>query len=287
MKVADKLSKKIDINKHPLRLNKVVASATDSYLTPTYSFNDPYLPGSHNPKYGQDISFASNRASPQNQSVGENASDLKTKMKALLDIFADGDNSGVAKRLFEKYLKKQSHVVVFSDDSLNMSASRHSNIKEFCSRALSAPNSPFRTAGQVRIHQALKNANWDINKIVAPTNLGVPAFNLGSKLFSTQDFDNGLGLMINGVQHVYVIATHYYYDKLNAKYYIKLRFVFYDVFGLDDEDLNEYGAKSDNWMSLSKASVGITAWWQLQHQHAYAPLVTRIVLENSYEVPAK
>ena len=33
------------------------------------------------------------------------------------------------------------------------------------------------------------------------------------------------------------------------------------------------------------AAVGITAWWQLQHQHAYAPLVTRIVLENTYEVP--
>ena len=193
----------------------------------------------------------------------------------------------MARRLFEKYKKKQSHVMIFSDHSLNIIVSRHPNIKEFCSRALFAPNSPFKSAGQVRIHQALKNANWDINKIVIPTNLGFSAFNLGSKVFSTQDFNNGLGVMINGVQHAYVIAIHYYYDKLNAKYHIKLRFVFYDVFGLDDEDLNEYGAESDNWMSLNKANVGITAWWQLQHQYAYAPLVTRIVLENSYEVPAK
>jgi len=139
--------------------------------------------------------------------------------------------------------------------------------------------------GKTRIHQALKNANWDITKIVIPTDLGVPAFNLGSKIFTTQDFDNGLGVMINGVQHAYVIATHYYYDQPNAEYHIKLKFVFYDVFGLDDDDLNEYGEKSDSIIG-STAGIGITAWWQLQHQHAYAPLVTRIVLERQYKVPA-
>jgi hypothetical protein len=32
---------------------------------------------------------------------------------------------------------------------------------------------------------------------------------------------------------------------------------------------------------------GITAWWQLQHQYGYAPLVTRVVVEQSFEVPAK
>ncbi len=105
-------------------------------------------------------------------------------------------------------------------------------------------------------------------------------------MFSTDDFNNGLGLMINGVQYAYVVATRYPYDKASSKCSITLRFLFYDVFGLDDDDLNEYGASSDGFLS-SKASVGITAWWQLQHQHGYAPLVTRIVLERTYEVPAK
>lgn len=287
MAVAEKPPEKININKYPLCPHKVVASATDTYLTPIVSFPDPlYVPSSHTPKFGQDISYAYKRKAPKGQFVGNDTKDLKSKMRKLINTFAQGDKSGVARRLFEMYMKKQPHVKIFSEHSLNVLASHHPNIKSFCSRALSAPNSPDRSVGQTRIHQALKNANWDINKIVIPTNLGVPAFNLGSKIFTTQDFDNGLGVMINGVQHAYVIATHYYYDKTNAKYHIKLRFVFYDVFGLDDDDLNEFGEKYDNWMA-SKAGVGITAWWQLQHQYAYAPLITRIVLEKSYEVPAK
>ena len=40
---------------------------------------------------------------------------------------------------------------------------------------------------------------------------------------------------------------------------IGLRFIFYDVFGLDDDDLSEYGASST---SSNPAAVGITAWWR-------------------------
>lgn len=120
-----------------------------------------------------------------------------------------------------------------------------------------------------------------------PTSLGVPALNLGSKVFSTRDFDNGLGLMINGVQYVYVIATHYHHDSTAKKYWLTLNFVFYDIFGLDDDDdLKEYGAASDSILA-SKASVGITAWWQLQHQFGYCPLVTRAVTTKDYEISAE
>ncbi len=59
----------------------------------------------------------------------------------------------------------------------------------------------------------------------------------------------------------------------------------YDVFGLDDDDLSEYGARSTG-LFASDAAVGITAWWQLQHQFNYAPLVTRIVVEKTYQSPA-
>jgi hypothetical protein len=55
---------------------------------------------------------------------------------------------------------------------------------------------------------------------------------------------------------------------------------------LDDEDLVEFGALSDSLLS-SSAAIGITAWWQLQHQHGYAPFVTRVSIEQKHEVPAK
>jgi hypothetical protein len=195
----------------------------------------------------------------------------------------------MAKRLFDLFLAKQNQVFYFDDPDLNKAAADHSNISYFCRAALGAPW-PWGiepAPGKIRIHQALKAAGWDITRLVAPTDLGVPAFNDGSKLRSTGDFNNGLGLMINGVQHAYVIATHYRYDKNANAYCIILKHVFYDVFGLDDDDLREYGADDDSGeLSFSRQGQGITAWWQLQHQHGFAPLVTRIVVTKTYEVPA-
>ena len=277
----------IKCTKYPLRPPKVVAIAIDKTLKPNTPFPDPgNLPGVPPPKYGQDITNSSKRAAPGKKDVGKTVAELKPKMQKLLKIFAGADNSGMAKRLFDAFLKKQNKVIFFEDRSLNSAASRHQNINEFCSRALSAPNSRHKSVGKTRIHQALKNANWDIKKIKVPTDLGVPAFNIGSKAFSTKDFDNGLGLMINGVQHVYVVAKNYHYDKTNNKYCITLRFIFYDVFGLDDDDLKEFGAGSDHILS-APSEVGITAWWQLQHQHGFFPLVTRIIIERTLQVPIK
>jgi len=191
----------------------------------------------------------------------------------------------MAARLVDAFLRKQSSVSYFDDAVLNAAASKHANIEHFCGAALSAPGSRYAPSGKTRIHQALKAAGWDIKNLAAPTDLGVPAFNDGNKAFGTGDFNNGLGLMINGVQHVYVVAQNYDYDPKAARYCIGLKYVFYDVFGLDDDDLEEFGATSGSF-TASTASVGITAWWQLQHQHGYAPLVTRIVIEKTHEVPA-
>jgi hypothetical protein len=268
--------------------HKVVAIATDKYLTPTTPFPDPLnLPGVPPPYYGQDITTSNNRRSPGNQDVGSTQEILKPKMRKLLNIFASGDTSGMAARLFNAFLANNCRIVTYFDDSaLNAAAARHPNINAFCSAALNAPNSPRYHPSATRIHQALKKANWDIRKILIPTDLGVPAFNLGSKAFQTNDFDNGLGLMINGVQHAYVVATHYHYEKAANRYSIRLRHFFYDVFGLDDEDLRRFGAKSDSMLS-SNAAIGITAWWQLQHQHGCAPFVTRIMVEKDYVIPAQ
>jgi hypothetical protein len=281
----------MDCTQNRLAQPKVVAVARDTYLTPLYAFADttnlvaPYVP-----KFGQDLSFGRGRPAPGRQSVGTTEATLKERMSKLLTIFAAGDRFGMARRLFNAFLTPQRSVTFFEDKDLNAAAASHGNIEAFCKAAMSIPTIPVvwgrgggapPPAPKARIHQALKAAGWDVNKVVAPSDLGVPAFNDGNKSFSTGDFDNGLGLMINGVQYVYALATHYRYDSAASAYCIRVRFIFYDVFGLDDDDLKEFGADSD--YNVSAAEVGITAWWQLQHQFGYAPLVTRVVVEKTYE----
>lgn len=267
---------------------KLVAVATDNYMTPYIEFPDAMnLPsGTPTPMYGQDLSYGWNRDSPHGHNVGNSEAALIPKMRRLLNEFASNDSSGMASRLFDEFLSKNQTVEYFDDDSLNAAAGQHSNIQYFMSAAVSAPISPHQSTGKRRIHQALKEAGWDIHQLKAPTDLGVPAFNQGSKAWGSGDFGNGLGVMINGVQRAYVIADAYRYDAANQTYDICLRFLFYDVFGLDDDDLQEYGSMQDGIFN-SDAGVGITAWWQLQHQYVYAPLVTRITLTQQLtNVPA-
>lgn len=277
----------LDCSLFPLSPAKVLAIAKDSYLTPTTPFKDlVHIPAMPAPMYGQDITFGKFRIAPKGHEVGTDPEVLKDKMRELLKVFASNDKSGMAARLFEAFLDDSHNTVTYFDDpALNLAASNHPNIRYFCNAALSAPGFSSQPQQKVRIHQALKKANWDIGKMYMPTGLGVPAFNNGDKAFGTEDFGNGLGVMINGVQYVYVIATHYQYDPKAQRYCIRLKYVFFDVFGLDDDDLDEYGAKSDSVLS-STAAKGITAWWQLQHQFGHAPLVTRIVVEKTYDVAA-
>lgn len=269
----------------PLRQPRVVAVARDRYLRPTFPFADvTNLPGIAAPKYGQDITFAMHRTPPGNFDEGRTTAVLEPRMRKLVSEFASRDRSGMCERLFAQFLKNQRRVTFFDDLELNRAVLHHENIAHFCRSALSAPHM-LDVGGGFRIHQALKVAGWDINRLVAPTDLGVPALNRGLTWARTGDYDNGLGVMVNGIQHAYCIATHYDHDATTQKYRITLRFIFYDVFGLDDDDLREYGAQSGA-LYKTTAAVGITAWWQLQHQHGYAPLVTRMIVERNFEAPA-
>jgi len=258
----------------------LVGLAIDKYLTPKVAITvtDPGLQG-NTIRFGQDVEFGIGRTAPKNQSVGTDETTLRTKMRKLLTVFASGDGTGMAKRLFDSFLSKKATREVFSDKDMNSVIAKHANFLAFSSLTLGAQSTP---GGQkIRIHQALKKVNWDINKVAAITDLGVPAFNLGSKAWSTGDFNNGLGVMINGVQIVLVYVTQYFYHCDQQSYDITLKFVLYDVFGLDDDDLNEFGASSD-W-NVSDSKQGITAWWQLQHQFGYAPLITRAEVTREFK----
>ncbi len=261
------------------RLNHpfLIAKAVDGYLSPILRFKDDDYP-KENLYLGQDATFGVGRKLPYSESVGKNESELKEKMNKLLDIFAAGDSSGKAKRLFGKFYEKKQAVTIFRDAALAAATESHENFIAFSNATLGIPGAQGANPKKIRIHQALKNANWDINKVSLIADLGVPAFNLGSKVRGTEDFNNGLGLMINGVQYVFVYVQAYEYDSTRRQYTIALEFVLYDVFGLDDDDLKEFGGTWTN------AGQGITAWWQLQHQYGYAPLITRAEIRKNYTV---
>jgi hypothetical protein len=271
---------------------RIVAIATDKNITPLHTSYDPWLTSGPQPKlsFGQDYEHSPGRRAPWGHSVGTSEAVLKPTMETLLKTFASKDRIGLARRLFDAFLAKQQSIMYYRDQDLNAAADAHKNINYFCFAALGAPMFGIIPApGTTRIHQALQAANWDVTKLVAPTDLGVPAFNTGDyhpvNGMKTEDWANGLMVMINGVQHVYVIATHYQYNKDAANYSITLKFLFYDIFGLDDNDLGKYGAQHVGDVTPTH-DVGFTAWWQLQHQHDYAPLVTRIELDRTFSVPA-
>lgn len=265
----------------------LVAVATDSTIKAKTTVADPiHLPGLPPLEYGQDLEYGFGRKAPLGHDVGSDRGKLKMKMRALLGVFAAGDKARMAEALFDEFLDDSCRPVgYFEHHALTKAAEKHVNIQHFVEAAVSAPGMTKRTAGKIRIHQALQAAGWDLGKIAPPKDLKVPAFNEGFRPAQTGDYDNGLGLMINGVQHVYIFATHYYYDAGLRRYWIRLKYVLYDAFGLDDEDLEDHGAKSDSTLA-HRAQIGITAWWQLQHQHGFTPLITRIILEKEFEAEA-
>nr|WP_128796756.1 hypothetical protein [Corallococcus coralloides] len=135
---------------------KIVAIATDTYLKPMQFIADPLLPGKHVLGFGQDLSFATGRTQLHGPSVGTTPAALEIKMRRLLKEFASNDSRGKARRLFDAFLKPQRTLIFWSDPDLTADAEAHPNVTTFVHRALSAPNSPERTTGQVRIHQALE-----------------------------------------------------------------------------------------------------------------------------------
>lgn len=265
----------------------MIAIARDKTVPMHNSFSDPeHIPGNFIQMYGEDITWGVGKLpAPSGYEIKFTEAEAKAKMLKLLDIFAPKDKKGMAKTLFNLFLKKQSEVTIFESPDLNDAYLKHSNINYFCNAAVGAPSLIGYTPGKFRIHQSLQKANWDIHKMSGHIELGMPALNNGNKYLQTGDFENGLGVMINSIQYVFLIATSYFYDKENSVYFLNVKFVFYDVFGLDNDDLIEFGAKKYSAERLSDAFEGISAWWHLQHRFNYAPIVTRAIVERSFVVP--
>jgi hypothetical protein len=277
----------MDCSNHPVP-HRILVAGHDRITKPEHASQDPTVPGPA-PKYGQDFTYGVGRRAPGGESVGRTEAELKPRMERLLGFFAGKDKKKMARRLFDEFLSKKSIPYYFDDADLNAAASNHDHVIEFCNEAFGAayPFGPGAPSGQIRIHQALKAANFDISKVQpVPVYLKTPSFNKGSKAFGTGDFGNGLGVMINGIQWAYGIVTHCLHDPSAGMYCLNMKFVFYDVFGIDDDDLRQYGADdAEGQLSLALMAQGITAWWQLQHQFGYAPLVTRCTVHKTFQAP--
>jgi hypothetical protein len=171
---------------------------------------------------------------------------------------------------------------------LDTTVASDDNFLAFSDFTLNAPSADHNDPSRFRLHQALKKNSWNINKVVELIGLGVLAFNAGNPYpgMNSGDHANGLTIMIDTVAHALIFVSDYSYSSSRSTYDIELMFELYDAFGLDDEDMAKAGYKA-KFVNRLEENRGFTAWWQLQHQFAYAPLVTKVSITRRFtDVPA-
>jgi hypothetical protein len=262
---------------------KLIARGSEGLTPPITSISIPgSIGGSLTLDFGQDITFGTGGTLVAGQAVGSTEAVLKAKMSVLLKDFAWNDPDKKAESEYTAFQSKKSAPEIYTDPNLDMAVPLSEHFQDYPSLVLAAPP-VVPPAGKVRIHQALKAAGWDINAVKPLTDLGVPALNAGDNpgLFSnsTKDRATGLFTLINSVTHVLVFVEKYEFDSCQEQYTIQLVFELYDVFGLDDEDIRKFGFKATSALKNHTADAeSITAWWQLQHQFGFAPLITKVVV---------
>jgi hypothetical protein len=175
-----------------------------------------------------------------------------------------------------EFLTKKSSPALYTDTRLDAAVAGDGNFQGFSDYTLNESSGAHCNAGRIRLHQLLKNNGWDINKVATMIGLGVLAFN------TTAESLDGLTVTFDTVSHSFIYVTGYSYSSATGKYDIDLLFELYDAFGLDDEDIQKYGYKSAFYRVLAQHK-GFTAWWQLQHQFRYAPLITKVSVTRSFK----
>jgi predicted Zn-dependent protease with MMP-like domain len=247
----------------------------------------------------QDSTFGFGRPLPSGDEVSTKEEELKNAMTGLLGLFGFYDDGAIASRAFDAFQKKNSSLTIYTDPALDKAIENSVNFSDFAELVLGAPGTKGAHPKQPRIHQYLAGDEWDINQRVFIEDLGAPALNHGSLFYFSGDYSNGLVITIDAVQYVFVFVDDYHYDACKQQYKIKLTFELYDVFGLDDEDLAKFGRSGSKvpWyarlysipsvstrIAITTLEDGFTAWWQLQHQFNYAPMVTKAVISKEFTV---
>ena len=261
----------------------LIATGSEGLLPPITTIDIPgSVGGTLKLDFGQDTTSGTAGSLPAGVEVGTTEADLKKTMSVLLEDFAWDDADKKAEKEYAAFQSKKNKPEIYTDANLDKAVPLSPNFKDYPSRVLAAP--PIvPPAGKIRIHQALEKAGWDINKVAPITDLGVPALNAGDNPGliekSTEDRATGLFTLINSVTHVCVFVEAYEFDFCKQEYTIKIVIELYDSFGLDDDDISKFGYRARSAAkNLTSDAKAITAWWQLQHQFGYAPLITKVVV---------
>ncbi len=230
--------------------------------------------------FGKDITFGVGGKLPFGSEVSNAEAELRQKILVLPRTY---DTTGKAVNEFYAFLTKKSVPEIYTDPVLDQAVASDDNFIAFSDYTLNAPGTGHYAAGRFRLHQALKTHDWNINIVAELIGLGGLAFNSGFAYwpFQSKDHANGLTIMIDTVAHALIFVKDYNYSSKSGKYDIELVFELYDAFGLDDEDIDKAGYGARTFNSLAE-NAGFTAWWQLQHQFAYAPLVTKVSVTRSF-----
>lgn len=230
--------------------------------------------------FGKDITYGTGGKLPFGEEVSSVEADLK---KQILVLPATYDKTPKAAKEFNAFLKKNSAPQIYTDPDLDKTVASDGNFIGFSDYTLNAPGTGHYDPSRIRLHQALKTYGWNINMVNELSGLGVLAFNTGNQYppLNSGDYANGLTIMIDTVAHALIFVKDYSYSSRRGKYDVELVFDLYDAFGLDDEDMAKAGYKA-NFVNRLEENKGFTAWWQLQHQFAYAPLVTKVSITRRF-----
>jgi hypothetical protein len=225
--------------------------------------------------------------------------DLRQKILVLPKTYGYSTQPMAANE-FNAFLMKNSAVHIYTDPHLDQTVLSDDHFKAFSDFTLNAPGLGHYDPARPRLHQFLQIVGWNIN-YVTPQKLkdfskknpwGVLAFDEGSRqvpipiMGTSGDFANGLKIMIDSVCHTLIFVKDYSYSSKSNKYDIELLFELYDGFGLNDANIHLAGYKAQTGNRFPE-NEGFTAWWQLQHQLAYAPLVTKVSVTRRFtDVPA-
>jgi hypothetical protein len=217
---------------------------------------------------------------PFGEEVSKVEAELRQKILVLPRTY---DTTSKAANEFNAFLMKKSVPEIYTDPALDQTVASDDNFIAFSDYTLNAPGTSHHDPARFRLHQALKTHGWNINIVTELIGLGVLAFNAGYSIapINSGDFSNGLTIMIDTVAHALIFVKDYSYSSARGKYDIELVFELYDAFGLNDHNIERtgYKAKIQNRLEENK---GFTAWWQLQHQFAYAPLVTKVSITRRF-----
>lgn len=231
--------------------------------------------------FGQDIKYGYGRKHPKGYSMGSSVTTLKSLMGGLIREYSSADATGMASRLLADFSKGHSSLGVFEDRGLNTAVEAHPNFKYFSEAVLGNFGTTLSTPGAITLHEALSRASWDIHKVTQLKDFVPCSFDKGSN--ST----NGLGVMIGDVTNALIYVERYRYDSCEEKYNITLRYVLYDSFGLDDDDVSEQSGYGFTGLLYPTAWNGLVAWWQLQHAFGYAPRITKIDITKEFSRSTK